>query len=345
MVNDKFLGNAVQHAITLIYGDGIGREVVESTLDIIEAAKVLVDWDVQLLGLSAVEKLNTAVPNNTLSSIRKNQVALKGPTTTPIGVGHKSANVALRKELDLYACIRPIKSIPGINTRFSDVDLVVIRENTEGLYSGQEIEVQPGCIVSLRIMTEKGCSRIAKKAFEYAQKNQRRHVCAVHKANILKMGDGLLLTIAKKIAKDYPDIIYEEAIIDALAMRLVTKPCSFDVLFLENMFGDIISDLCAGLVGGLGIVPGANIGDKYAVFEAVHGSAPDIAGKNIANPTAMIQSGLMMLRHIGEDMAAKRIERALFLVLKEKHLRTKDLGGESGTKEFTKHIINKLAQI
>lgn len=339
---NQIIGIEMTHAITLIYGDGIGPEVVRSAVDIIEAAGVKVTFDERLLGLKALETFNEAMPASTVESIKTTKVALKGPTTTPVGGGHRSANVALRKALDLYACIRPVKSIQAVKTRFSDVDLVVVRENTEGLYSGQEVEIQPGCIVSLRTMTEKGCTRIARAAFEFARKNGRHKVTAVHKANILKMGDGLLLSCAQKVRRDYPELAYEEVIIDALCMKLVTDPNAFDVLFLENMFGDIVSDLCAGLVGGLGLVPGANIGDSHAVFEAVHGSAPDIAGRDIANPTATIQSAVMMLRHIGEDAAAHRIEEALFQALAEKHLRTKDLGGEASTRQFTKNIIDRL---
>ncbi len=330
------------HTITLIYGDGIGPEVVSVTREIIETAGVKVDWDVQLLGLSAIEKTGNAVPSETISSIRKNKLALKGPTTTPIGSGHKSANVSLRKELDLYACIRPVKSIVGLNSRFSDVDIIVVRENTEGLYVGQEFEVQPGCVVSLRTMTQKGCSRIAEAAFRLARNLSRKKLTCVHKANILKMGDGLFLSCVDEVAKKNPQIHYEQAIIDALCMRLVMDPTEFDVLVLENMFGDIVSDLCAGLVGGLGLAPGANIGENCAVFEAVHGSAPDIAQKNLANPSAMIQSAVMLLKYIEEHQAALRIEKALFEVLKQKHLRTRDLGGEAGTTEFARTLIGFL---
>lgn len=330
------------HTITLIHGDGIGPEVVQVTREIIEAAGVSVAWDHQLLGLSALEKTGSAVPKETLCSISTNKVALKGPTTTPVGTGHKSANVTLRKELDLYACIRPVKSIKGLETRFSDVDLIVVRENTEGLYVGQEFEVQPGCIVSLRTMTKKGCSRIAEAAFRLARNLSRKKVTCVHKANILKMGDGLFLSCVDEVAAKNPSIQYEQAIIDALCMRLVMEPTDFDVLVLENMFGDILSDLCAGLVGGLGLAPGANIGEQCAVFEAVHGSAPDIAQKNLANPSAMIQSAVMLLKYIEENEAALRIEKALFAVLAQKHLRTRDLGGEAGTKEFGRTIIEFL---
>ncbi len=330
------------HIVTLIEGDGIGPEVVKGARAILEALSLDLRFDEQLLGLEAIERYGCAVPDVTIESIRKNGVALKGPTTTPIGSGHQSANVALRKALDLYSCVRPIRSVPSIATRFSDVDLVVIRENTEGLYSGQEIEIQPGCVVSLRVMTERGCRRIAHAAFTYARMHGRRKVTAVHKANILKLGDGLLLACAREVRSEFPDVEYDEIIIDAFCMQLVSDPARFDVFFMENMFGDIVSDLCAGMIGGLGLLPGANIGDKYAVFEAVHGSATDIAGKNIANPTALIQSAVMMLNHIGEHKSAAQVEKALLCVLAEKELRTRDLGGESGTQEFVKNIIERL---
>lgn len=331
--------------VTLIEGDGIGPEVVRAAVEALLASGVKFRFHEHLLGLRAVEQLGVAVPKSTLDSIKRTGVALKGPTTTPIGGGHQSANVILRKELDLFACIRPAKSVPGVVTRFSNVDLVVIRENTEGLYSGQEIEIQPGCVISLRTITEKACKRIAREAFSYARRNGRRKVAAVHKANILKLGDGLLLACAEEVRKDFPDIEYEAIIIDAFCMKLVTDPTRFDVFFMENMFGDIVSDLCAGLIGGLGLAPGANIGENYAVFEAVHGSAPDIAGRDMANPTAMIQSAAMMLRHLGEETAADRVEKALYIVLSEKRLRTCDLGGEVGTKQFVKNIIDRLVAL
>jgi isocitrate dehydrogenase (NAD+) len=330
------------HTATLIYGDGIGAEVVQSAVDIIEAARVNMSWDVQLLGEKAIQEKNTPLPSETLESIRKNKVALKGPTTTPIASGHVSANVSLRKNLDLYACIRPVKSIPGLEGKFNHVDLVVVRENTEGLYVGQEFEVSSGCVVSLRVITQKACLRIAHKAFSFAQSTGRSKVSAIHKANILKKADGLWLACMRQVAQEYPKIQYEEVIIDALCMKLVMNPQSFQVLVLENMFGDIVSDLCAGLVGGLGLVPGANLGDTCAVFEAVHGSAPDIALKNQANPTAMIQSALMMLRYLKEEEAAHKIEKALFSCLQEKTLRTKDLGGSLGTREFCQQLIARL---
>ncbi|MCA9508619.1 MAG: isocitrate/isopropylmalate dehydrogenase family protein [Myxococcales bacterium] len=332
----------MSHSITLIRGDGIGPEVVGAAVDIIEAVGVKVDWDIQDLGVCALEKKGNATPKESFDSIIKNKVALKGPTTTPLGGGHRSANVALRKELDLYACIRPVKSIEGVASRFRDVDIVVVRENTEGLYVGQELEIQPGCIISLRTTTKKASMRIAQSAFKFSKTYGRSKITCVHKANILKQSDGLFLQCAERVAQENPHVIYEQAIIDALCMRLVIEPEKFDVLLLENMFGDIVSDLCAGLIGGLGLVPGANIGDECAVFEAVHGSAPDIAGKNIANPCAMIQSAVMMLRYLGEQEAALKIESALLGVLKQKHLKTKDLGGELGTKEFTQNVIESL---
>jgi isocitrate dehydrogenase (NAD+) len=282
------------------------------------------------------------LPKSTLDSIRKNKVALKGPTTTPIASGHKSANVLLRRALDLYACIRPIKSIPGLKMRYSDIDLIVVRENTEGLYVGSEFLVQPGCVVSMRTITERASERIAKRAFSLAKGMGRSKITAAHKANILKLADGLFLSAIRRVAEENPSIVYNEAIIDALCMRLVMNPHDFDVIILENMFGDIVSDLCAGLVGGLGLVPGANLGDDCAVFEAVHGSAPDIAGLSIANPTAMIASAILMLQHLGEVDKALQIESALHAVLATKSLRTRDLGGPLGTLEFCRAVIERL---
>lgn len=330
------------HQVTLIYGDGIGPEVIGSTVEVIKACDVDIKWHEKPLGLNAYMKEGDAIPQQTIDSIKNTKVALKGPTTTPVGKGYQSANVRLRKALDLYACIRPIKSIPGLELRYKDVDLVVVRENTEGLYSGEEEVMSDSSVVSLRRMSERGCVRIAKKAFDYAVKHRRKKVLAAHKANILKLGDGLFLSCAEKICKAYPSIEFDQCIIDALCMKLVMNPNQFDVLFMENLFGDIISDLCSGFVGGLGLVPGANIGDDYAVFEAVHGSAPDIANKDLANPTASIKSAVMMLEHLGEYNAAQRIDDALLRVLSDKHLRTKDLGGECGTKDFTRQVIKAL---
>jgi isocitrate dehydrogenase (NAD+) len=330
------------HTITLIYGDGIGPEVVHSARLIVEASGADIRWQEQLLGLKALEKYKEPVPPDTIEAIKETKVALKGPTTTPNGSGHKSANVTLRKLLDLYACIRPVTSVPYVNTPFSNIDLVVVRENTEGLYAGPEIMLDSTTAISFRVMTEKACKRIAKMAFHFAKNANRHKVTAAHKANILKLGDGLWLNALQNTRRDFLDIAYEEVIIDSLAMRLITQPTHFDVIVLENMFGDIISDLCAGLVGGLGLVPGANIGDEMAVFEAVHGSAPDIADKDLANPCAMILSSAMMLKHLGEITAAHEIERALFAVLEKKALRTRDLGGQSGTRQFTKEVISAL---
>ncbi|HEX8681189.1 MAG TPA: isocitrate/isopropylmalate dehydrogenase family protein, partial [Ardenticatenaceae bacterium] len=269
-------------------------------------------------------------------------LALKGPITTPVGSGFRSVNVQLRKTLDLYANYRPAKTVPGIPSRYEDVDLIVIRENTEGLYSGLEHIVVPGVVESLRVITEHASERIVRFAFDLAQKQSRRKVTAVHKANILKLSDGLFLEVAKRVARDFPDIEYEETIVDATAMRLVLDPSAFDVLVMENLFGDIISDLTSGLVGGLGMAPSANIGEKYAVFEAVHGSAPDIAGKGVANPTALILSGALMLRHMGEIPAAQRIERAVAQLVGEGRGLTRDLGGQANTREYVDTLIEAL---
>lgn len=332
----------MKHRVTLIKGDGIGPEVIDSAVRIIDKAHGNIEWQEELIGLRAIEKYGTSIPENTLQSIKNNKVALKGPTNTPIGGGHVSANVGLRKSLDLYSCIRPVKSLKGIQTRYDDVDLVIFRENTEGLYCGQEVSINQDIVASLRIISKNACLRIAKAAFDYAQKNNRKKITVAHKANILKKADGLYLECIQKIKKDYPKIDYEEVIVDALCMKLVMNPARFDVIILENMFGDIVSDLASGFVGGLGISPGANIGDDYAVFEAVHGSADDIAGQNKANPIAMIQSGILLLRHMAEHEAADKIHKALVAVLQEKSLLTRDLGGESTTQEFTQHLVDRL---
>jgi len=327
------------HVVTLIAGDGIGEEITRACVQVIEAVGIKIDWDVQSAGLKAINSLGSALPEATIESIRRNKVALKGPTTTPVGTGHKSANVLIRQSLDLYACVRPVKSIPGVKTHYENVDIVIVRENTEGLYSGQEVEITPGTVVSLKVVTQKASENIAKAAFELARKLGRKQVTVVHKANILKKGDGLFLSTALQVAKVYPNIEVNDVIIDALCMKLVTNPSSFDVLLLENLYGDIVSDLCAGLVGGLGVVPGANLGDQIAVFEAIHGSAPDIAGKNVANPTAMLKSAVMMLDFLGEKKAALKITNAIDQVLKKSKVRTADLGGKATTAEFTNEII------
>jgi isocitrate dehydrogenase (NAD+) len=289
-----------------------------------------------------MEECGTPLPEHVIDSIRMNKIALKGPITTPIGEGFRSVNVTLRKELDLYTNLRPIKTYSGIPTRYDNIDLVIVRENTEDLYVGIEHMVGDDAAESIKIFTRKGCERIVRYAFEYAKREGRKKVTAVHKANIMKKTDGMFLAIAKDIAKEYPDIEFEEMIIDAMCMRLVQVPETYDVLVLPNLYGDIVSDLCAGLVGGMGFAPGANIGSEYAVFEAVHGSAPDIAGKNIANPTALILSGIHMLKHIGEVEASNKIESALSSVLKEGKVLTKDIGGSASTTEFTDYIISKI---
>lgn len=328
--------------ITLIPGDGIGPEVTSAAKKIIDSTGVKIDWDVQNAGIDVMEECGTPLPEHVIDSIRMNKIALKGPITTPIGEGFRSVNVTLRKELDLYTNLRPIKTYSGIPTRYDNIDLVIVRENTEDLYVGIEHMVGDDAAESIKIFTRKGCERIVRYAFEYAKREGRKKVTAVHKANIMKKTDGMFLAIAKDIAKEYSDIEFEEMIIDAMCMRLVQVPETYDVLVLPNLYGDIVSDLCAGLVGGMGFAPGANIGSEYAVFEAVHGSAPDIAGKNIANPTALILSGIHMLKHIGEVEASNKIESALSSVLKEGKVLTKDIGGSASTTEFTDYIISKI---
>lgn len=331
-----------RHRVTLIPGDGIGPECAASVVRIIEAAGVAIEWDEHIAGMQAINKFGDPLPFALLESIKENRVALKGPLTTPIAEGFQSVNVRLRKELDLFANLRPIRTLPGVPSRFGEVDLVVVRENTEDLYSGLEHIVVPGVVESLKIITERASLRIARFAFEYARREGRRKVTAVHKANIMKLSDGLFLDCFRRVARDYPDIEEDEKIVDNACMQLVMNPQQFDVLLLENLYGDIISDLAAGLVGGLGVVPGANIGETVAVFEAVHGSAPDIAGKNLANPTALLLSALMMLRHLGETEAADRISAALIRTLAERQIRTRDLGGTATTTEFTQAVIREL---
>lgn len=332
----------MKHNITLIPGDGIGPEIVAATVSIIEAAGVDVAWEAQILGSQALEKFGKTLPDSAIESIRKNRVALKGPLTTPVGKGFTSVNVGLRKALDLYANVRPVKALPNVECRYPELDLVIVRENTEDLYAGLEHVVVPGVVESLKIITEKASTRIAKYAFEYARDNGRKKVTAVHKANIMKLSDGLFLECFYNVAKDFPAIEADDKIIDNACMQLVMRPEQFDVLVLENLYGDIVSDLCAGLIGGLGLAPGANIGEQGAVFEAVHGSAPDIAGQGIANPTALLMSGIIMLRHIGERDAAQRIEDAMMAVFTEGSVRTRDLGGSASTSEFAAAIIAKL---
>ena len=332
----------ITHHITLIPGDGIGPEVTSAARKVLAAAGVVIDWEIVDAGAGAVDKHGTTLPDETLESIRKNKVALKGPLTTPIGGGFQSVNVGLRKALDLYSNVRPVRSALGVSFHHTPIDLIIFRENTEDLYSGMEYEVAPGVAQSLKIITEKASTRIAKAAFAWADKTERRMVHAVHKANIMKKSDGLFLESVRRVAASYPDITYKEIIVDNCAMQLVMHPEQFDVLVLGNLYGDIISDLAAGLVGGLGVVPGANLGDDVAVFESVHGSAPDIAGKGVANPIATILSANMMLRHIGESKAADRIQAALVLFLSEKKYLTPDLGGKATTDEMVQGIINKI---
>lgn len=333
------------HNVTLIPGDGIGPEVAYATKRLIDASGVKINWKVQEAGGNLIEKYGTPLPQNVIDSIKRNGVALKGPITTPIGEGFRSVNVALRKELDLFVNIRPAKTYKGIVSKYDNVDIVILRENTEDLYAGVEHMIGEDAAESIKIFTRKGCERIIRFAFEYARKESRKKVTAVHKANIMKCTDGMFLNIARSISKEYPDIEFEDMIIDAICMRLVQSPENYDVLVLPNLYGDIVSDLCAGLVGGLGVAPGANIGKDLAVYEPVHGSAPSIAGKNIANPTAMMLSGVYMLKFLGEVATANRIEKAIAKVLSEGKTVTCDLGGKAGTCEYTDKIISALGEI
>src|SRR3989440_10747349 len=332
----------MKHRITLIPGDGIGPEVAAAVVQIIEAAGVQIEWEEHLAGQQALDKFGKTLPDELLASIEKNKVGLKGPITTPVGKGFTSVNVGLRKSLDLYANLRPIRALPNVPCRNPNLDIVVVRENTESLYSGIEHEVVPGVVESLKIITEKASTRIAKFALEFARDEKRKKITAVHKANIMKMSDGLFLRCFEKVAKSYPDIETQNMIVDNASMQLVMRPEQFDILLCENLYGDIVSDLCAGLIGGLGLVPGANIGEKGAVFEAVHGSAPDIAGKGVANPTALLQSAILMLTHIEERQAAEKIENAMLKVFAEGKVRTRDIGGSATTNEFADAIISQL---
>jgi len=330
------------HTITLIPGDGIGPEVTEAVVRILKASGVSIDWEPHVAGIAAFERTGQALPVELIDSVRRNRIALKGPVTTPIGQGFTSVNVALRKALDLYANLRPVWNLPGIDARFQNVDLVIVRENTEDLYAGLEHEVVPGVVESLKIITEKASTRIAHFAFEHAKKHGRKKVTAIHKANIMKLSDGLFIDCVRRAAREYIDITYEERIVDAACMQLVMYPEQFDVLVLPNLYGDIVSDLCAGLVGGLGVVGAANLGADIGVFEAVHGSAPDIAGKHLANPTALLLSAVLMLRHLDEGAAADRIMKGLGAVLTAKTVRTRDLGGTSSTLEFAEAVCRAL---
>jgi isocitrate dehydrogenase (NAD+) len=328
--------------VTLLPGDGIGPEVSEAAVRVLEAAGAEIEWERQIAGREALEKYGNPLPPEVLESIRRNRVALKGPITTEVGKGFKSINVQLRQELDLYANLRPSRSLPSIPSRFEGVDIIVVRENTEDLYSGLEHVVVPGVVESIKIITEKASLRIARFAYEYARRHGRKRVTAVHKANIMKLSDGLFLDCVRRVAKEYPEITSDDKIVDNMCMQLVMRPEEWDVLLLENLYGDIVSDLCAGLVGGLGVVPGGNIGIDVAVFEAVHGSAPDIAGKDLANPLAIIRSGIMMLYHLHKDEVADRIRKALREVVVNRKIRTRDLGGEASTSQFTNAIVDAL---
>jgi isocitrate dehydrogenase (NAD+) len=328
---------------TLIPGDGIGPEVVGAAIRILEATGLKFEWERFSVGADAFEKSGAYIPKELVESIERTRLALKGPVGTPVGHGFSSVNVALRKKFELFANFRPVKSLPGMETKYPNVDLIIFRENTEGLYSGIEHEVVPGVVESLKIITEKASTRISKHAFAYARKMGRKKIHVIHKANIMKLSDGLFLRCSRTVAKDYPEITYAEHIVDNACMQLVMNPYQYDILLMENLYGDILSDLCAAFVGGLGLVPGANIGTDCALFEAVHGSAPDIAGKNLANPTAVVRSSQLMLDYLGETQAAARIQAALEKVYGEKKTLTRDVGGTAGTSEFTDAVIAAMA--
>lgn len=328
--------------VTVIPGDGIGPEVTEATLRLLEAAGARIEWVERTVTPVADQHRDESAIHTIVESIQQTRVAMKGPITTPVGTGHRSINVALRKALDLYANLRPVTHLPGIKTPFNSVDLIIVRENTEDLYSGIEHEVTRGVVESLKVITEYASKRIAHFAFKYARRMGRKKVAAIHKANIMKLSDGLFLNSIREVAREYPEIKLEEYIIDNCCMQLVMRPERFDVLLLENLYGDIVSDLCAGLVGGLGLVPGANIGAECSLFEAVHGSAPDIAGKNLANPTAMMLSSILMLRHLEQDEVANRVEAAIHKVYREGNHLTHDVGGQSSTTEFTTALVGAL---
>ena len=327
--------------ITLIPGDGIGPQVTEAAKMVLEASGVEINWEIVEAGEKVIEKYGTPLPDYVIDSIKRNRVALKGPVTTPVGTGFRSINVALRQALKLYANVRPVKSYKGVPSRYKNIDLVIVRENTEGFYTGIEHMVGEDAAESIKIITRKASERIAKFAFELARKEERRKVTAVHKANIMKCTDGLFLDCVRKVSQEYPEIIFEDVIVDAMSMKLVQIPQDYEVLVMPNLYGDILSDLAAGLVGGLGVVPGANIGDREVVFEPVHGSAPELS-PDTANPTATILSGVMMLKYLGESKAADRVEKAVEKVLKKGKKTTKDLGGSAGTLEYTKAIIDIL---
>jgi len=328
--------------IVILPGDGIGPEAMEQVVRILKAVGAPLEYIEKDAGMVALEKHGSLLPEDTLQAIAEYGIALKGPISTPIGGGFKSINVTLRQKFDLYANVRPVRNLPGVKTRYDNVDLVIFRENTEDLYAGIENQVDEDTAESIKRITRKGSMRIARAAFEYARQNGRKKVAAVHKANIMKLSDGLFLRCCEEVAKDFPEIEFRNVIVDNCCMQLVIKPEQFDVIVTQNLYGDILSDLCAGLVGGLGVVPGANIGERAAIFEPVHGSAPDIAGQGKANPTALLQSAVMMLQHLGEKERAERITRALLAALADPEVRTADLGGKGSTKSFADAIIAKL---
>ncbi|HEY4258490.1 MAG TPA: isocitrate/isopropylmalate dehydrogenase family protein [Candidatus Udaeobacter sp.] len=334
------------HKITLIPGDGIGPEVSGATVKIIEAAGTATgaafEWHRYAAGAEAFETTGEYIPKALYDSIEQNRVALKGPVTTPIGGGFSSINVTLRKKFELFANFRPVKSLPGLKTRYPDIDLIIVRENMEDLYAGLEHEVVPGVVQALKIITEKGSTRIAKFAFDYARKHGRKKVHAIHKANIMKLSDGLFLRCCRSVAEGFPEVTYAEHIVDNTCMQLVMNPYQYDILLTENLYGDILSDLCSAFVGGLGLVPGANLGTECAIFEAVHGSAPDIAGKDMANPTALLQSAVLMLHHIGESTTANRVQAGIEQVYREGRILTKDVGGTSGTNAFADAVLQAM---
>ena len=330
------------YRVTLIPGDGTGPELAAALETVIGASGVPIEWERHDAGAAVLERRGTPLPDEVVASVRATGVAIKGPITTPVGSGFRSVNVALRKALDLYACLRPARSLAGVPSRFTNVDLVVVRENTEDLYAGIEHEVTPDAAESIKVITRAASERIARFAFEYARAHGRRKVTAVHKANIMKLTDGLFLRCVREAARDYPDVEFDDRIVDNACLQLVQTPELFDVIVAPNLYGDIVSDLCAGLIGGAGVAPGANVGVEAAVFEAVHGSAPDIAGRDIVNPTAFLLSGVLMLEHLGEAAAARRLQVAVAAVIAEGRTVTRDLGGAAGTQEFARAVAARL---
>jgi isocitrate dehydrogenase (NAD+) len=337
------VNHRVTHRVTLIPGDGTGPELAEALETVLAASGVAIAWERHEAGLAVLERCGTPLPDEVIDSIRATKVAIKGPITTPVGSGFRSVNVALRKALDLYACLRPAKSLAGVPSRYAGIDLVVVRENTEDLYAGIEHQITPDVAESIKITTRAASERIARFAFDYARAHGRHKVTVVHKANIMKLTDGLFLRVTREVAGSYPDLAFDDCIVDNLCQQLVLRPERFDVLVAPNLYGDIVSDLCAGLIGGPGVAPGANIGAEAALFEAVHGSGPDIAGQNVVNPTAFLLSGVLMLEHLGETEAAGRVYDAVAAVIAEGRRTTADLGGTAGTREFARAVVARLS--